>query len=581
MQVFKRIYWFINQEKKYYAIGILALALIAFLNLVPPKIMGHIIDLIIKQELDKKTLFLNVALLLLIAVIIYVLRNLWRIYIFGTSYKLEKTIRSNLFAHFTTMSPDFYQRYRTGDLMAHATVDIKSVQRVAANGILQFADALLTGIFVLVAMIFTISYKLTIVALLPMPIIIFGSRILGKKLHETFLISQEAFSNLNNRVHESISGVKVTKTFGLETEEINKFRKESEIVYQKNMKVTKYDTLFDPMIIGTITLSHIFILALGFYLIKIGEISTGDLSAFVSYIHILVWPMMAIGFLFNTLERGNASLDRIENILNEKEDIVSYGQDTSIEHNKISFEVDEFKYPNDTQATLKDIRFELLEGQTLGVIGKTGSGKSTLIKLLLREYDTYEGSIKLDNTDIRKLNLYDYREETAYVPQDDFLFSMTLLDNISFGKPNASLEEVINVSKLADVHHDIINFNDKYDTLIGEKGQSLSGGQKQRVSIARALLLDAKILILDDALSAVDAKTETKILKNLKDNRQDKTTIILAHRLSAVKHADLIIVLDDGEIIERGNHDSLMKQDGWYKMIYTKQEFMKELQDGK
>lgn len=578
MKIVNRISWFIKEEKWAYIIGVSALGAVALFNLLPPYIMGVIIDKIIAGNLTHETLLFYVLSLFLIAITVYALRYLWRLFIFGTSFRLERKMRLRLFEHFTKMSPVFFQDFRTGDLMAHATNDIRAIQRVAGNGVLQFADALLTGTFVLLAMIFNISWKMTLIAVLPMPLMIIGSQKLGKRLHKSFKISQASFSDLNNRVHESISGIKVTKTFGQEREEIEKFEEVTEDVYKKYMKVTYYDTLFNPLVMFVVTLVYVLILVAGIYFIQTGEITTGELSTFVAYVHTLLWPMMAIGFLFNTIERGNASFDRIENLMNIKEDIVNFDKiSMSAFEGDIEFKIDHFAYP-DTPETpaLESIYFNLKEGQTLGIVGKTGSGKSTLIKLLLREYDEYEGSITYNNENIKDINLHQLRQAIGYVPQDNFLFSMSILDNIRFGKPNASFEEVVEAASIAGVHEDIMGFAMQYDTMMGERGISLSGGQRQRVSIARALLMESNILILDDSLSAVDAKTEALILSGLKNSRESKTNIILAHRLSALSHSDLIIVLENGRIVERGTHDSLLKDKGWYAMIYQQQELVKE-----
>lgn len=578
MKVFKRISWFIKEEKWSYILGILCLTFIAILNLLPSRIVGIVIDEIVKGTLTHESLLMYTAATLFIAVIIYLARYGWRVFIFATSYRLERKIRLNLFRHLTRMSPSFFQEHRTGDLMAHATNDIRAIQRVASNGVLQFADAFIGGFTILAAMTFTISWKLTLFAVLPMPIMIIGSQKLGKLIHSKFMESQEAFSALNNRVHESISGIKVTKTFGQEQEEVIQFAKDSDDVLEKQMQVTKYDTLFDPLVMGVLIIIYIIVFSFGIYLIQNGELTTGLLTTFISYIHQLLWPMMALGFLFNNVERGNVALDRIEKIMNVKEDIVNHDliQLESFEGD-LEFNIKGFKYPDEKDSyAIEDLAFTLKEGQTLGVVGKTGSGKSTLLKLLLREYDDYEGYILYDNKNIKDINLHNLRQAIGYVPQENFLFSMTVEDNIRFGHPSASFDDVVKAAKTAGVHEDILGFEEGYQTLIGEKGVTLSGGQRQRVSIARALLLDSNILILDDSLSAVDAKTEELILEGLKENRKDSTTIILAHRLSALKHADLILVMDQGKVIERGNHASLIKDNGWYAMIFKQQEFAKE-----
>lgn len=582
MKIIKRIGWFIKEERFSYAMGILSLGIIAALNLIPPRIIGNVIDEIVAGELTKANLLKYLLIFLAVGIVVYILRYAWRMFIFGTSFRLERKMRLSLFKHYTRMSPEFYQKYRIGELMAHATNDIRAIQRVAGAGVLQFADSILTGTSVLIAMFFTINFRLTLLALLPMPFMIIGAQKLSKKLHDSFFIAQGAFSDMNNRVHESISGIKVMKAFGHEKGEIERFDRVTDDVYHKYMKVSFYDVLFEPLFILVIMISYVIILWFGILLIQSGEITTGLLGTFISYVHQLMWPMMAIGFLMNTIERGNASFDRIEKIMDETESVQNYNKkEYDLPHGDLNFNIESFKYPSDTVPALDNINFSLKAGETLGIVGKTGSGKSTLLKLLLREYDDYTGTITYGGEDIKSYNLHALREVMGYVPQDNFLFSMSIEDNIKFGNPDASLEMVKKAAEIADVHGDIEKFEQGYATLMGEKGISLSGGQRQRVSIARALLLNPQLLILDDSLSAVDAKTEEKILKGLKENRQGETTIISAHRLSALKHADLIIVLDGGQIIESGTHSSLMQSDGWYAMIYKQQEYEKgDTEDG-
>lgn len=578
MRIFKELGWFFKEEKWSYFWGIIALLIIAILNLIPPLIMGELIDLIDSGTLTSPKLITMLLYIIVLAFIVYALRYVWRICIFGAAFRLERNMRGSLFKHFTKMDSTFYHEHRVGDLMAHATNDLKSVQRVAGGGVLQLADALMTGIFVIAAMAFTIHWKLTVVALLPMPIMIIGSQILSKKLHITFAKAQEAFSDMNNRTHEAVSGIKVTKTFGQEEAEIQRFKEETEDVYQKNMAVTKYDAAFDPLIMIVIVLCFILVFLVGALLIKDGELTIGQLVAFVSYTHLLIWPMLAFGFLYNTVERGNVSYERIKTLFKMQSDIKNIEQPILIKpKGNIQVDIGSYTYPNEEVPVLQNINFTLQQGETLGIVGKTGSGKTTLIKLLLRDYDT-SGTILYDGHDIKEYHLDTLHQTIGYVPQDQFLFSTTIEDNIRFGNIEASLEEVQQAAKIACVHEDIMGFEEAYKTIIGERGVSLSGGQKQRIAIARALLLNPEILILDDALSAVDAKTEESILEALKNNRQHKTTIIVAHRLSAINHARLILVLEEGRIEERGNHASLLNNQGWYAEIFSKQELYKEVE---
>ncbi|MDF9823674.1 ATP-binding cassette subfamily B multidrug efflux pump [Breznakia sp. PF5-3] len=573
MKIFKHLSWFFKQEKKAYISGIFALFIIAVINLIPPKIMGDMIDEISSKSLTKESLIISIVILLVNAALIFVMRYVWRICIFGAAFRLERILRLRLFEHFTKMSASFFQKYRVGDLMAHATNDLKSIQRVAGAGVLQFADAVMTGCSVLFAMMFGIHFKLTLITLLPMPLMIIGSQLLSKRLHTTFTVAQQAFSSMNNRVHESITGVKVTKTFGQEKEEVEKFHDETMDVYKKNMKVVIYDAGFDPLIEVIVVLCYIFLFVFGAQFIQSGEITVGNLVTLVNYMNMLIWPMLAFGFLYNTIERGNVSYERIQNLLIIKPDIKD--KENAIDEvpsGNIEFEVKKFTYDPKLKPVLQDIIFTLPQGETLGVVGKTGAGKTTLIKLLLREYDHYQGTIIFGSHEINDYKLNSYHAAIGYVPQDQFLFSSTIEDNIRFGNTHASHEDVIAAAKMAAVHDDIIGFSEGYDTVIGERGVSLSGGQKQRIAIARALILNPEVLILDDSLSAVDAKTEEMILEALKENRKGKTTIIVAHRFSAIKHSHLILVMDEGKIVERGIHDELITKDGWYGKIYDQQE---------
>ncbi len=571
MSVIKNLWWFFRLEKRRYLIGISALSLVSVLNLIPPKVMGHVIDHITNKNLNKEMLLWDLFYLLLSAFAMYGLRYVWRIYILGTSYRLGQIMRSRLFEHFTKMSPSFYQKYRTGDLMAHATNDINSLTRLAGGGVMSAVDASITALVTLMTMFFSISWQMTLVAIIPLPLMALATSRLGRKTHESFKRSQAAFSELNNKVQESVSGIKVTKSFGYQTNELASFQETNDMTFAKNMITMKYDSMFDPLVLLFVGASYALTLLVGAFFVKNGQVTVGSLVTFVTYLDMLVWPLMAIGFLFNIVQRGAVSYERIMDLLSQKSDITDPKHPlTKIENGSLEYDIDRFAY--EKEATLKDVHFALKKGQTLGIVGQTGSGKTSLLKLLLREYDVNQGTIKLNGHDIRQYRLADLRSLIGYVPQDQVLFAMSILDNICFGDPNLTFTAVEGATKLSQVYDDIVAMPQGFDTIIGEKGVSLSGGQKQRIAMSRAMILNPDILILDDSLSAVDAKTEHAIIENLKKTRQDKTTLITAHRLSAVVHADLILVMQDGHIQERGCHDELIQAGGWYAKTYESQQ---------
>ena len=571
MSIIQKLWWFFKLEKRRYLVGIVALVLVSVLNLIPPMVMGRVIDAITSGRLTQDELLLYLFYLLLAAFGMYYLRYVWRMYILGTSYRLGQIMRSRLFEHFTKMSPAFYQNYRTGDLMAHATNDINALTRLAGGGVMSAVDASITALVTLLTMLFSISWQMTLVAILPLPFMAYATSRLGRETHKAFGESQAAFSELNNKVQESVSGIKVTKSFGYQSDELASFQEVNDLTFQKNLQTMKYDSLFDPMVLLFVGSSYVLTLLVGSLMVQKGQITVGNLVTFISYLDMLVWPLMAIGFLFNITQRGKVSYQRIEELLSQESPV----QDPEfpldgIENGRLQYAIDSFAFEN--EETLTNVHFSLEKGQTLGLVGQTGSGKTSLIKLLLREYDVDKGTIYLNGHDIRDYRLTDLRSLMGYVPQDQFLFATSILDNIRFGNPNLPLSAVEEATKLAQVYQDIVAMPQGFDTLIGEKGVSLSGGQKQRLAMSRAMILDPDILILDDSLSAVDAKTEYAIIDNLKETRKDKTTIITAHRLSAVVHADLILVLQNGQIIEQGTHEDLLAMDGWYAQTYQSQQ---------
>ena len=577
MNLLGKLSWFFKVEKKGYLIGIGSLILVSFLNLIPPRIMGIVIDLIDNRQLRSWQLFMDIALLVIVALAMYGLRFIWRRYIFGTANKLARILRYRLFNQFTLMSPSFYQRYRTGDLMAHATNDINAVTMFAGGGVMSAVDASVTAFVTLISMFFMIDWRLTLLAIVPLPFMVLVTSAIGRKNHQAFKEAQEGFSELNNFVQESVSGVRVTKSFGFQEDEIQAFEKTNQMVFQKNMTSARYNALFDPTTLLFVGLSYVLTLYFGGLFVQEGSLTVGQIVTFITYLNMLVWPLQAMGFLFNISQRASVSYERIETLLAETPAIKDPAHPvTGIQNGDLEYAIEEFAYEKDP--VLEKVTFRLAQGRTLGIVGPTGSGKTTLLRLLLREHDLDQGAIFLNGINIKNYRLEDLRSLMGYVPQDQILFAMTIRENVAFSDPQIQEEELIDALRTCGVYEDILAMPDQMETVIGERGVSLSGGQKQRIAMSRALVMNPEILILDDSLSAVDAKTEHQIIENMKQERKGKTTIITAHRLSAVVHADLILVMENGQIKERGNHEELMAQQGWYYETYQAQQLSEKLE---
>ncbi|MFY0779804.1 ABC transporter transmembrane domain-containing protein [Peribacillus simplex] len=571
--IFKKLSWFFKEQWRRYTLAIIFLCLVNILEVIPPKLVGNAIDDMNSGSMTQEDVMKYVIYLLLVLSGSYLFGYLWSYLLFGGGNLAERKLRSGFMGHLLKMTPTFYEKNRTGDLMARATNDLKAISLTAGFGILTLVDAVLFTITVVVMMGATISWQLTIAAVLPLPIMAVMMQIYVKKIYKRFTDAQAAFGSLNDKVLESISGIRVIRAYVQEREDEKRFDEMTEDVYRKNLAVARIDALFDPTISIIIGISYLIGLGYGAYLVFQQAITLGGLVSFNVYLGMLIWPMIAVGELINVMQRGNASLDRVQDTLSYEADVKNpLGLESIPNPENIEFDQVFFTYPSSSVVNLSNISVQLERGQTLGIVGKTGSGKTTFVKQLLREYPLGTGEIAFAGIPLEQLDLEDIRNWIGYVPQDHFLFSKSVRENILFGKMDATEDELAEAIRLADFEKDLMMLPNRLETLVGEKGVALSGGQKQRISIARALIKNPEILILDDSLSAVDAKTETTIIENIQNERAGKTTIITTHRLSAVQHADRIIVLDSGEVIEEGTHGDLLQNNGWYREQYDRQQ---------
>ena len=574
MNSFTFLSQYIKRHKYQYTAGIITLFVVDFANLFIPRLTGTITDGLTAHSLDWNGIRLCLLAIFGLGLTLALGRFLWRFFLFGASRSIEKELRNDMFRHLEKMSVEYYNEHKTGDLMTRFTSDLNAIRMAIGPAVICVFDASVMTIMVICQMMYYVNIRLTLLAIIPMLLICAGEIYYGKIMHARFRERQEAVSDLTDFVQESFSGVRVIKAFVRERSQMRAFARANRHTMDKNLNVVRLQAVVMPLLDVIIGLSSLITLVYGGYLALVGEITLGRFVAFNQYINMLVWPMLACGDAINMFSQGSASTRRIREIFDEKPEIYDRKdvQPPDEIRGDITFSHLTFIHRGHSEPTLKDINLEIPAGTTLAIIGRTGNGKSTLVNLLLRLYNTKPGMILIDGRDINTIPLKALRENIAYVPQDNFLFSDTLKANIAFGAGEEDMDAITCATSVACIHENIVSFPDGYETIVGERGVTLSGGQKQRSSIARALMKDSPILILDDSLSAVDTDTEERILKNLKENRRGKTTLLIAHRISTIQNADVIMVLEDGEAKEIGNHESLMAQNGIYRDMFEKQQ---------
>lgn len=559
--------------------GILITIVARIFLLFTPELVGNSVDIIDNYrkgittdvEVVKSELLLNIFYIIGAAIIGGVFTFLMRQTIIYVSRQIEFDLKNEVYQQYQRLSLDFYKSNRTGDLMSRISEDVGKVREYAGPA-LMYSINTVTLFIIALGLMFNSAPTLTLYTIIPLPILSYFIYILSKAIHKRSTIVQQWLSKLSTFTQETFSGISVIKSYGIEDNTNADFNQLSAESRQKNIDLAKIQALFFPLMIFLIGLSNIIVIYIGGKQYIDGEIeSLGVIAKFIIYVNLLTWPVATVGLVTSTVQQAEASQKRINEFLKQEPTIKNTNPEPSIIAGNIEFDKVSFIYPDTNIQALDQVSFTLHQGETMAIIGKTGSGKSTILDLIGRLYDVTSGQIKIDDTPIEQLNLTSLRDQIGYVPQDAFLFSDTIKNNIMFGKEDATDEEVVAAAKNADVHKNITNFHRGYDTILGERGLTLSGGQKQRISIARAIIKAPQILLFDDCLSAVDTETEEKILKNLKNITKDKTTIIVSHRVSSAKDADKIIVLDQGRIVQSGTHESLIDRDGYYKTLYIKQ----------
>lgn len=568
-----------------FLLGIFITIVAQVFSLFTPEFIGDSIKAIedfykngnIPAETVKNELLTNILLIIATTLIAGLLTFVMRQTLIVMSRHIEFDLKNEIFRHYEALSQNFYKQNRTGDLMNRISEDVNKVRQYVGPAIM-YALNTIVRFGVVIAHMIIISPKLTLYTLLPLPVLAYSIFRISNEINKRSTLYQQNLSKLSTFTQEMFSGIRVIKAYALESKKEEDFTELSRDSVAKNLSLAKVNALFGPLMILLIGISNLVVVWVGGNMYISGAIpDIGVIAQFIIYINMLTWPVASLGWITSMVQEAEASQKRINEFLKTEPDIKNENPARTEVSGEITFDNVSFTYEDTNITALKNISFNVKKGETLAILGRTGSGKSTILSLISRLYDTGEGTVCIDNKDVKELNLFDLRDNIGFVPQDAFLFSDTIATNIRFGKEDATEDELVSVARKAAVHDNIVNFTKQYETILGERGITLSGGQKQRVSIARALIKDAPILLLDDCLSAVDTETEEEILSNLMDYCRDKTTIIVSHRVSSAKNADRIIILEDGEIIQQGTHNQLVSETGYYKELYLKQLSEKEI----
>jgi ATP-binding cassette subfamily B multidrug efflux pump len=550
--------------------------------LILKDVLGAMLPLVMRSGVDSLTRGLPPSVVVQFAALLVALAlakglfQYWmRVIIIGVSRDVEYDLRNRLFSHLVTLSSNFYTKYRTGDIMARATNDLNAVRMMLGPGIMYWTETALTAVLAIAIMLWS-DWRLTLIALIPAPLVTLVVVIFGRRIHDRFEKIQAMFSDISSRVQENLAGVRVVRAYTQEKAEMRKFEELNQQYIHHNIRLARLSGLFNPLLQALIALTFLLVLWVGGYRLLAHRITLGSFVMFNTYMGMLVWPMIAMGWVVNLIQRGTASWERIAQLLSERPAITGLSHGATPVRGEIEFRDVEVSYP--AGDVLRKVNLRIPAGETVAIVGHTGSGKTTLVSLIPRQLDPVRGIITLDGVDIRGIDPEWLRRQIGFVPQETFLFSATLAENIAWGVENATQEQIERAAEIAGLGPDIAEFPKGFDTVVGERGITLSGGQKQRTAIARAILRDPPILILDDALSSVDTLTEERILTGLSDVMRGRTTILISHRVSTVRNATRIFVLEHGEIAEQGTHADLVLNGGYYADLYQKQLLEEELE---